>query len=192
MADFIFGYGSLICAESRQKTGVTGPTIPARVEGIERCWQVPVTENRHTVVGASLKTNSACNGVLFETTSDSLRHFDRREKEYHRVQLPLDSVEAEDSIPSATRIWTYVGETEHQPTPEFPITQSYLDVIIQGCLAIHENFLQDFLETTHQWGHWINDRHQPRYPRALNRQDHHDYFDCLLSKWLPNRLPERD
>ena len=35
----------------------------------------------------------------------------------------------------------------------FPITQSYVDIIMRGCLSISHDFARRFLETTHGWWH---------------------------------------
>ncbi len=75
----------------------------------------------------------------------------------------------------------------------FPISQSYVDIILRGCLSISRDFARRFLETTHGWEHgecldqntkdntnaggefgdstlsryiWVNDRHAPIYYRA--------------------------
>jgi hypothetical protein len=75
----------------------------------------------------------------------------------------------------------------------FPISQSYVDIILRGCLSISRDFARRFLETTHGWEHgewldrndgdntnaggdfndrtlsrymWVNDRHAPIYYHA--------------------------
>ena len=35
----------------------------------------------------------------------------------------------------------------------FPITQSYVDIIMRGCLSISHDFARRFLQTTHGWWH---------------------------------------
>ena len=35
----------------------------------------------------------------------------------------------------------------------FPITQSYVDIIMRGCLSISHDFARKFLQTTHGWWH---------------------------------------
>ena len=41
----------------------------------------------------------------------------------------------------------------------FPITQSYVDIIMRGCLSISHDFARGFLRTTHGW--WNEDHHGP-------------------------------
>jgi hypothetical protein len=41
----------------------------------------------------------------------------------------------------------------------FPITQSYVDIIMRGCLSISHDFATGFLRTTHGW--WNDDHHGP-------------------------------
>ena len=92
-------------------------------------------------------------------------------------------------IPSTIFLCSYPAERS------FPITQSYVDIIMRGCLSISRDFAKIFLETTHGWWHdgdhdkevvdqtvlndrgdekhdidrhhtWVNDRHNPMYVRA--------------------------
>lgn len=49
------------------------------------------------------------------------------------------------------RIWVYIQENPIPPTEEFPIVQSYVDTIIQGCLQISKEFASEFILTTKGW-----------------------------------------
>mmetsp|Transcript_6831 Transcript_6831/g.11984 ORF Transcript_6831/g.11984 Transcript_6831/m.11984 type:complete len:328 (+) Transcript_6831:146-1129(+) len=50
-------------------------------------------------------------------------------------------------------VWVYVQSENFPAERSFPITQSYLDIIMRGCLSISHDFARRFLETTHGWWH---------------------------------------
>ena len=63
---------------------------------------------------------------------------------------------------------------------DLPISQAYLDVILLGCVEVGEGFAREFLQSTHLWQDWHNDRLQPRYPRAIEHTQH-SYLDGLIN-----------
>jgi hypothetical protein len=106
--------------------------------------------------------------------------------EYHR-----NGAEDKDNI----RIWVYVQQQFEPPDANHPILQSYVDVILRGCLSISEDFAKDFIIHTKGWApeedeeeevdiyntgkewirttnqqkseaFWVDDRHNPIYIRA--------------------------
>ena len=186
MNDYIFGYGSLICADSRARTGITGDAIPVTALNIERSWSVPVPEARTTAVGATQKTGARCNGVIFPVSEDMLEQFDIREAGYDRIRLSTDQIDSDQLLPDNLRIWVYVGQSTHRASPEHPIPQSYVDVIFNGCFSYGHQFTDTFIRSTSGWQHLINDRHAPRYPRAMADFRHADKVDSLLKQHLPD------
>lgn len=48
-------------------------------------------------------------------------------------------------------VWVYVQSENLPAERSFPITQSYVDIIIRGCLSISHDFARRFLETTVGW-----------------------------------------
>eukprot|EP00581_Thalassiosira_minuscula_P004394 CAMPEP_0183736512 /NCGR_PEP_ID=MMETSP0737-20130205/49474_1 /TAXON_ID=385413 /ORGANISM="Thalassiosira miniscula, Strain CCMP1093" /LENGTH=330 /DNA_ID=CAMNT_0025970529 /DNA_START=1 /DNA_END=993 /DNA_ORIENTATION=+ len=50
-------------------------------------------------------------------------------------------------------VWVYVQSENFPAERDFPITQSYIDIIMRGCLSISHDFARRFLETTHGWWH---------------------------------------
>jgi hypothetical protein len=50
-------------------------------------------------------------------------------------------------------VWVYVQSKNLPAERSFPITQSYVDIIMRGCLSISHDFARRFLETTHGWWH---------------------------------------
>ena len=188
---FIFGYGSLICAESRARTGVSGEAVDATVQGIERGWIVPVSHSQQTALGAMDNDQARCNGVVFAIDEDNLAKFDERELGYTRRLVPHDKIDSRQKLPENAKVWTYVGVESRPPNEHFPITQSYLDVIVNGCLSFGGHFLQNFVKTTSHWGHLINDRHEPRYPRPMAGNAHHRHFDEWLAELIPHHFERR-
>lgn len=88
---WVFGYGSLINAESRAKAGETGPAIPATVAGVRRQWAACV-RNHHDggYVAVALERGGAgdtVSGVIFSVPHSTLHGLDQRERGYNRVQI---------------------------------------------------------------------------------------------------------
>ena len=198
-AHYIFGYGSLICPASRAVTAPTlvgRPATPVRVHGVERIWSLPF--RGLTFLGIRVRETAECVGVLVPVDDEELAQFDRRELGYDRIQIDTKNVhdllyehQEHGTPPPPPRmdrnatIWVYVQQ-EFQPVSEdAPICQSYVDIILRGCLTISNDFSRDFLLTTRGWHHhdmhnpdddtkegcsesvhWIDDRHNPRYVRA--------------------------
>ena len=58
------------------------------------------------------------------------------------------------------------------PSIQYPILQSYVDVVLTGCLEYGEDFAKEFIQTTFKWSpYWLNERtlarrpwvHEPQY-----------------------------
>ena len=81
-------------------------------------------------------------------------------------------------------MYAYVLRHAGEPTEQNPIIQSYLDVVLTGCIQqFGEAFAEQVLQTTSGLrGPILNDRERPRYPRALERVDHAQKIDQMLSK----------
>ena len=183
----VFVYGSLI--RERSANGEGKLNIPTRVAGLKRGWYVPVLEDRNTGLGVILDNNSCCNGVLVNANEEYLSKTDTRETihDYRRVELPRGSVESQDAV---DKIWVYVIDNPTLPTLDCPIAQSYLDVVLTGCLEVGEDFAEDFVLTTCGWeASWINDRDQPRYRRFVPGDA--GRIDNLLGRLIPNQLSNR-
>jgi hypothetical protein len=60
-----------------------------------------------------------------------------------------------------TIVYVYVATVLLPPTAQFPIIQSYVDVMLKGSAAISAEFLEGFIRTTDSWGDgtWLNDRY---------------------------------
>lgn len=190
---YIFGYGSLICSDSRSRTGISGDAHPVEVRGIQRRWSMHSPEWPATAVSAHHSRDHTSNGVFFAVDEENLSKFDAREQGYDRIQLPWHDVKSlnDQTLPTAGVLWAYVGHHVGEPGPDKPIMQSYLDVILNGCLDYSVEFAERFTQTTELWQHLVDDRHNPQYPRPLKQTDRHEAIDHLLHNTLPMLIRHR-
>ena len=81
------------------------------------------------------------------------------------------------------------------PTPDYPIVQSYVDIMIKGCMELEENykltgFAEECISTTSHWSpHWVNDRPMPRRPFIFEKKAVR--IDKLLRKNLQQYFDKR-
>lgn len=222
--NYIFGYGSLICPLSR---AVTAPTLtgrvatPVKVVHLERLWSMPIPSRNMSAVGVRMKKGAACNGVLIPVDDIELEQFDDREGGYDRMPLSKDHIlslkESYSDHPDCyfqnpehfKQIWVYVQQFPEPVSTQCPVVQSYLDIILRGCLTISEDFAAGFIETTRGWsptdfssakkqqlgqrnddaqvGYWVNDRRTPRYVRADSDYslENEKLLDAILQRHRP-------
>ena len=217
---YVFGYGSLICPESRS---VTNPALaqkeplPVVIQDVERVWSARTTGG-YTAMGVRHKEGAECTGVLIEVEQAELEDLDQREASYDRLPIHLDNVDQvpyldefyEDDHPvfdakesdsdvdeERVKVWIYMQKEPIMADPSHPIPQSYVDIIIRGCLTISEDFARSFIDTTAGWkheeDHWVDDRTLPIYKRADPEfsSQHGERIDQLLQEHKPEALQER-
>jgi len=192
MQNYLFGYGSLISKNSRSRTGTTGMSYVVRVNGIKRAWNLNVNAVPTTAVGIVKAVGSACNGIIVEINESELPKFDEREgKEYKRIKLDLNSIEflGNEKFDKGI-VWAYAVKKPGVASEKYPIIQSYVDVIISGCLEVNEDFAKEFVRTTYGWDYWINDRKEPRYIRHLNYPNEKK-IDKLLQECISKEFNKR-
>ena len=182
--NFIFGYGSLISKESREKTGISKESYIATLKEFQRTWNVKIKEAKATALGIIKNKKYSCNGILFEIPEKELENFDKREKKYYsRIEIDPKLLKIQN-FPNIQniKIWTYATKTPEKPTKNFPILLSYIDVILKGCLDTGENFTEEFIKTTDGWEFMLNDRKNPKYPRAISNApiDKIDKIDKII------------
>jgi hypothetical protein len=207
---YLFGYGSLINAASRAETvGVerAGLAIPVVVKGLRRSWSVPYkpapTHNwpfTMTALGAVFHEDENTNGILVQVSDCDLDLFDGRERDYKRCQLELGCIEflGHREIKRDAVVHAYLWNAPLPACEEFPIVQSYVDVVMSGCFQLmsgHKglgDFASDFVSGTTGWdGYWIDDRKQPRYERAMSELPLISEIDGLLARILGKDLNAR-
>lgn len=193
MENFIFGYGSLINTESRARTGHSGEALPCVVEGIERQWNLVVSQMNATAVGAIFNPEALCNGVIVPVPEAELPKFDEREIGYTRIRLNIGGIRPinNQEVPKG-EIWAYVANHPGTPSEKAPLVQSYIDVIMSACFDYGENFARDFVLQTTGWNNpWINDRSHPRYPRFMEQVPLASKIDNLLLELVPDAFHSR-
>lgn len=158
---------------------------PVKVWGHERGWwaRTGVAGFSTTFLGCVPSTHTAryVNGVVYEVTEQDLLLTDAREMGYRRALVPPDQIEDYvGALEKDAQTWVYLNDFPEGKVPEaqlpnkrFPIVQSYIDVCLNGCLAIEaefpvaaqKRFAIDFIQSTLGWnGCWVNDRIYPRRP----------------------------
>ncbi|MEN0111073.1 MAG: gamma-glutamylcyclotransferase family protein [Planctomycetota bacterium] len=196
--DYVFGYGSLIQDRSRGFTlDVVGLAHPVRVTGLRRAWNVhgPGPGFSTTFLGVTREESAACNGVLAPVYPNEWRDLDARERNYRRVEIDPAAIgwltPTRPPVGDGVRVWAYEAESPAEPNDRLPIIQSYIDICLDGCLAIDERlgtgeaFAREFVATTDGWSrHWVNDRQFPRAPfRTVPRAG-------AIDRLLAERCPE--
>lgn len=192
MSQYIFAYGSLIESNSRKRTAPSIDEVwPARVKGFVRGWfgRIPTYTLSTTFLGCigseeyELGTlNSTVNGVFFKVNQTELIEMDKREIGYTRTKINNNKVDDFLGVlKSNDELWIYTNKfissedlvKNSTPNKKFPIVQSYVDICINGCFEIENqfkkakdnNFLKEFISQTLFWNeHWVNDRIYPRRP----------------------------
>lgn len=207
--EFIFGYGSLINEPSRTATsGRRVPAVPARISaGFGHVRGFVARAGARWGAGFTAlglrpprdgEAPATINGVVFPATEPEMAAFDRRESGYVRVEVLPAFIEAAgwQGLPPAGRIWVYVpaardGEAIRLPDAAFPVVQSYVDVVLDGCLAEGVDFARELIATTFDWSEfWLDDRPVPRRPWAQTPQA--GAIDRLLAATAPAAARFRD
>lgn len=169
--------------------------IPVRANRLQRVWNCVIPKAHATALGVFFKEGVFCNGVIIPVTKSQLVNFDERESDggYIKIQLERDLIDPLGvSLPEG-KIWTYTTNNPGIPSEEFPLIQSYADVVLTGCLLEYgELFAKEFIITTQGWDTvWLNDRDKPRYPRAMKEVPLASAFDELLQSLAPEAFAKR-
>ncbi|MBV9827444.1 MAG: gamma-glutamylcyclotransferase [Alphaproteobacteria bacterium] len=175
--NYVFGYGSLINSPSRNATLRSMVTaIPVRVLaafGYVRTWNEHNPTARFTALGlrkiAAGEPGNTINGVIYPVDDQQLADNDDREIGYIRAEIPPSQIEAVgwERLPEAGHIWIYVPKeaTAGGPSFDYPLLQTYIDVVIEGGFEHSPEFAREILDTTEGWSpFWLNDRELARRP----------------------------
>jgi hypothetical protein len=179
MADtpqYIFGYGSLVEAQSRARTWASAfYASPVIIKGIKRGWfdSTPASGLSPTYLGAVFDDDYICNGVIFPISKEGLAAYIEREVGYIPQKIDQSKIMMLDGRSDAPKgdIWFFANKKEKPASPQYPIVQSYVDICINGCLQLEagypmaEGFTKMFIESCTGWNeYWVNDRIYPRRP----------------------------
>ena len=154
----VFGYGSLMNAATHDYAGLA----PARLAGWRRRWTHAETRPA-AYLTAERAAGSAIEGAVALVPAIAWPALDAREAAYERHEV------GGAIAPASGRVVVYAVPEARRgpPTARHPVLLSYLDVVIQGAMALHgEGGAAAFFDTTAGWGVVLDDRAAPRYPRA--------------------------
>ncbi|HAU0125574.1 TPA: gamma-glutamylcyclotransferase [Legionella pneumophila] len=200
LPQYIAGYGSLIDEQSKKTTDPKAyENIPVLIKGFKRSWGAHGNLPGFNATFLSLNENErgTFNGIIYRVSDPKeINSYDKRETVYCRKKLSTEQIKIyTNNIPEKIQVWIYYPKSiqDDQPSPEFPITQSYVDIFIRGCIKVEEKFnIRDFAKecilTTDNWPvqHWVNDRIYPRRPSAY--EPYARKIDELLKELLPNQF----
>ena len=148
MADYVFGYGSLLERASRTRTNPDAVGAwPARVTGYQRGWFHQFADSvgsTCTYLGAEKVQGQTINGVVYAVSD--IEATKQREMGYTAVQLAAGDIVMLDggtplTVGADVQVYIFVSNPDSisktkEPTPKFPMVQSYVDICINGCLEL--------------------------------------------------------
>ena len=154
----VFGYGSLMNAATHEYVGLA----PARLAGWRRRWTHAATRPA-AFLTAEPAPGFAIEGAVARVPAVAWAALDAREAAYDRHEVGPAIAEATGRIV----VYAVPPDRRGPPSPRHPVLLSYLEVVIQGAMALHgEGGAAAFFDTTGGWGVVLDDRAAPRYLRA--------------------------
>jgi hypothetical protein len=183
MPAYVFGYGSLLERASRTRTNPDAiGAWPARVTGYQRGWFHQFADNigsSCTYLGAVEAKGKTINGVIYRVAD--FERTKERETGYTATRLEASQIAMLDGggpleAGKDSDVYIFLSNQDSisktkEPTPQFPLVQSYVDICVNGSLEIEalyrtaKGFTQEFIQTTTGWNaYWVNDRIYPRRP----------------------------
>ena len=151
------------------------PVILSKSANYKRIW-FSFNNSKHgkySFLGIKKEKNNAekVNGVLFPVNYKDLINFDKRENPgYYRRKIDSKHFKyyLNTNKPIPHKIYTYVAKKQYLNYNKYPIMQTYLDIVIQGCLEYDKKFAKMFIETTDNWKPIYNDRKNKIYSNYKN------------------------
>ena len=90
-----------------------------------------------------------------------------RERNYDRIPIDPACIEFLDEELAVDECWTYVPKAVKAPDDDYPIGQTYVDVVLDGCLDYGEEFAEEFIASTEGWEAPLDDRGGARYAQEM-------------------------
>ena len=175
---FFFGYGSLV----NRATHIYTPAHRARLSGWRRAWKHTLGRQTPFLTGVP-DADSVIDGLVALVPGADWAALDLREEGYARHAI-AGGLTVEGDVPVAAQVYAVAPHTMVVQADPAPILLSYLDVVVQGYLReFGEQGARDFFATTDGWETPVlNDRRDPRYPRAQRlHPDETALVDTLLA-----------
>jgi len=155
--------------------------------GYKRNW-VTLENSKHGKfsflgIAKSKKNADNINGIIFPINKKDIKNFDKRENpDYYRRKIDLKYFKHYFNIalPKNINIYTYVIKNKFVNNNKCPILQTYLDIVIQGCLEHDNKFAKMFLDTTDNWKPIYNDRKNKIYSNFKNIKLNYKQIDNVL------------
>ena len=187
----LFAYGSLTNSLSRIKVIKNKTYFYGNLFSYKRIWSINVEQKNFTGLGIIYDKNYYCNGIYIPISEKDIKELDVREikesgNKYER--LLLDNKFCDQRF-KKNKIYTYVSKNVENPSHDFPLIQSYIDVVIQGFMEYNIEYAIEFCRTTFNWSkYYINDRNAPIYHKTKNIKKYYNIIEKILysSKILNN------
>lgn len=169
-----FGYGSLVNENTLRTKYIA--SIPAELKNWQRMWDIPagveIGPETDALLTARPLSRSSTKGVIVFDLAKSLPEVDKREHNYDRKTIGHQDLNiATEFHDLECDFFVYEAHIRDDvPTNKPPISQSYLDAVLQGFLNIYgEAGVEDFVANTSNFHTPIlQDRGTPRYPRSVS------------------------
>ncbi|MEO9459195.1 MAG: gamma-glutamylcyclotransferase family protein [Lentilitoribacter sp.] len=169
-----FGYGSLVNENTLRTKYIA--SIPAELNNWQRMWDIPagvqIIPETDALLTARPSSNATTKGVIVFDLAKNLPDVDEREHNYDRKTIDHSDINiAEEFCDLQCDFFVYEAhKRDDVPENKPPISQSYLDAVLQGFLNIYgEAGVEDFVASTANFHTPIlQDRGTPRYPRSVS------------------------
>lgn len=164
MSLYIFGYGSLISAESASRTLRREidlfDLIPAHLLSYKRGWTLKdkvfseklAREIDAVFLNIEKTPGKMLNGVLIKITEKELDNLSIREKNYDVFEITnFVKLTNEVSIDPALKAFTFIGKDAYkigQADKDSFIMKRYVDLVRAACARLGESFRHEYDETT--------------------------------------------
>lgn len=164
---YLFGYGSLVNKSSFERT--LGHELPAdmfrieKLHGYVRSWTLchsiamypekkqallPPHKKYIVYLDISPLADASIMGSLVEVSSEELERFDKREKNYHRVDVTKNF----SFIPSGSNCFVYIGNDENKtdsvPLDQCMIIKEYVELIEKALSEFEPAVIDEYWKTT--------------------------------------------